>query len=121
MEVKKGKRKMTNAIAERMKEMDFHHINECSECGWEAWLREIEYGDVKSIVGVRRTPAGYEYRFDFIPPDEDGEETWGFNGAESWNALGCALEMWCALRGARRCLEGSIVRRSIRKLLIRAV
>jgi hypothetical protein len=109
---------MNKVMVRRLREMDFHlALKECEECKCDVWSRDIEHGNVKSIVSIRHTDAGFEYRFNFFKLEENGVEIWGFAGADSSNALACMIETWCALRGARRCLEGGIVRRSMRELL----
>jgi hypothetical protein len=112
---------MDEVIAGRLREMDFYlALKACAECRYDIWSRDIEYGNVKSIVCIRETVEGFDYRFALFQREEAEEETWGFEGNNSWNALGCMLETWCVLREARRCLEGGIVRRSMRRLLKQA-
>jgi hypothetical protein len=113
---------MDAVTVRRLREMDFHLALKSDDgSGREMWSRDIEYGNVKSIVCVRDSEAGFEYRFGLLGREEEGAETWGFDGADAWNALGCMLETWWALRAARRCLEGGIVRRSMRELLKKVV
>ena len=103
---------MNEAIAKRLKEMDFElTCSPCEGCGCEVWSREIGYGDVKSLVSIRSSEIGFEYHFELL-----GEGVWWFD-ANPWDSMDCLRETGAVLSEARRSLEGGIVRRSVKQLL----
>jgi hypothetical protein len=107
-------------IARMLKDQDFHLVLKTRNSDCDLWSREIQYGNVKTVLCIYDTNAGFEYRVRFASFEERGSDKPGFDGADLWNAVGCMHETWCAWKAARRCLEKGIVRRSMRKFLKKA-
>ena len=81
------------------------------------WCRPFKAGgNVKTILLVRDTVVGYEYRVTVANPSQQkGEEQW-FDGRDIPDSIHTLLEAKRAWKQARRALEGGLARRTLRRI-----
>src|SRR5688572_26715601 len=75
------------------------------------------FGEVKTVLFVRDTVVGYEYRVSVINPSQKkGKEQW-FHARYIVQAILSLLRAWCVWIMARRALEGGLARRTVRRIM----
>ena len=81
------------------------------------WTRQFKTGgDAKTVLVVRDTVVGYEYRFGLVNLTQlEGEEQW-LDASDMRRAIGSiqsAVQFW---KKARHALEGGFARRAFRRV-----